>query len=77
MIFNLTVSCKSEDESDLEKVATTVNRLLRIAIKVFGNNLKEVSFCDERPYLQVSLGSLKISKSSVFFKSCKRSNFSF
>ena len=40
MIFNLTVSCKSEDESDLEKVATTVNRLLRIAIKVFGNNLK-------------------------------------
>ena len=34
MIFNLTVNCKSEDESDLTKVAGTVNRLLRITIKV-------------------------------------------
>ena len=34
VIFNLTVNCKSEDESDLSKVASTVNRLLRITIKV-------------------------------------------
>ena len=34
VIFNLTVNCKSEDESDLAKVASTVNRLLRITIKV-------------------------------------------
>ena len=37
VIFNLTVNCKSEDESDLAKVASTVNRLLRITIKVFEN----------------------------------------
>ena len=34
VIFNLTVNCKLEDESDLAKVASTVNRLLRITIKV-------------------------------------------
>jgi len=33
VIFNLTVNCKLEDESDLAKVASTVNRLLRITIK--------------------------------------------
>ena len=34
MIFNLTVNCKPEDESDLRMVAATVNRLLRITVKV-------------------------------------------
>ena len=34
MIFNLTVNCKPEDESDLKMVAATVNRLLRITVKV-------------------------------------------
>ena len=34
VIFNLTVNCKPEDESDLKMVAATVNRLLRITVKV-------------------------------------------
>ena len=34
VIFNLTVNCKPEDESDLRMVAATVNRLLRITVKV-------------------------------------------
>jgi len=33
VIFNLTVNCKPEDESDLKMVAATVNRLLRITVK--------------------------------------------
>ena len=45
VIFNLTVSTRDEDTSDLIKIATTLNRLLRITIRDQESRLKIVSNC--------------------------------
>ena len=56
VIFNLTVNCKSEDESDLAKVANTVNRLLRITIKV----CESVKVLQCKAMAVIQCGSVKV-----------------
>jgi len=45
VIFNLTVNCKTEDTAELQKVAATINRLLRITIRDDESRSKLVSNC--------------------------------
>lgn len=45
VIFNLTVNCKTEDTAELQRVAATINRLLRITIRDEESRSKLVSNC--------------------------------